>query len=531
MARRDDNLLVTAREMAGLDRRTIEEIGIPGIVLMENAARGAAAFYQEVVPDLLKRRVTVVAGAGNNAGDGFVLARILHGRGAAVRVVCLRPPERLQGDALSNFNILTKLEIPIHVWNESADFADQWPWIRESGAIIDAILGTGLSSEVRGLYREIIEAVNELKGIPILAVDLPSGLDAGTGRPLGAAIRASATATFGFIKTGLVIDPGLRFVGRLRRVDIGIPPEVSQACGIRRWWMDESFLQGWLTPRSPDAHKGTAGHVAVLSGSRGKTGAATLICQGAARVGAGLVTLLVPESLNPILEIKLTEAMTWPVAETEDQSPSLAALPDILALLEGKQALAMGPGISLHPSTQSLAMEMIAQCPCPMVLDADALTAVAKDPSVLARSSQAMILTPHPGEMARLIRGSTRDVQENRLETASAFSRQHGVVLVLKGQGTVVASPDGAVAVNASGIPAMASGGMGDALTGMIAGFLGQGFDAFQAACLGVFVHGAAADRCFGHIASRGLLASDLLGEVPAVIGDLERNGGAVSGF
>jgi NAD(P)H-hydrate epimerase len=517
--------------MAGLDRRTIEEIGIPGIVLMENAARGAAAFYEEVVPDLLKRRVTVVAGAGNNAGDGFVLARIFHGRGAAVQVVCLRPPERLQGEALTNFNILTKLDIPIHVWNESADFAEQWPWIRESGAIIDAVLGTGLSSEVRGLYREIIEAVNKLEGIPVLAVDLPSGLDATTGRPLGAAIRAAATATFGFLKTGLVIDPGQKFVGELKRVDIGIPHEVSQDCGIQRWRLDWNFLQGWLSPRAPDAHKGTAGHVAVLSGSRGKTGAAALICQGAARVGAGLVTLFIPESLNPVLEVKLTEAMTWPVAETEDLSPSLAALPEIMAAMKGKQALAMGPGISLHPSTQSLVLELIRQSPCPMVLDADALTAVAEDLSVLGKSSRPMILTPHPGEMARLIHGSTRDVQEDRLGAASAFSRQYGVVLVLKGHGTVVASPDGALAVNASGTPAMASGGMGDALTGMIAGFLGQGFDPFQAACLGVFVHGAAAVRCIGHVASRGLLASDLLGEVPAVIGDLERNGGAVSSF
>ncbi len=531
MAKRVESMLVTAQEMAKLDRQTIEEIGIPGIVLMENAARGAAAFYEEVIPDLLERHITVVAGAGNNAGDGFVLARIFHGRGASVRVVCLRPPERLQGDALTNFNILTKLEIPIHVWNESADFGDQWPWVRESGVLIDAILGTGLSSEVRGLYRQIIEAVNELTSVPVLAVDLPSGLDASTGKPLGAAIRAAATATFGFVKTGLVIDPGQRFVGKLKRVDIGIPREVSQACGIRRWWLDENFLQGWLFPRDPDAHKGTAGHVAVLSGSRGKTGAATLICQGAARVGAGLVTLFVPESLNPILEVKLTEAMTWPVAENEDQSPSLSATADILAVLKGKQALAMGPGISLNPSTQSLVMELIQQSPCPMVLDADALTAAAEHLSVLGKSSQPVILTPHPGEMARLIRGSTRDVQEDRLGMASAFSRQHGVVLVLKGHGTVVASPDGAVALNSSGTPAMASGGMGDALTGMIAGFLGQGFDPFQAACLGVYVHGAAAERCFGHVASRGLLASDLLDEVPRVIGDLERRAGAVSGF
>ena len=518
-----DRLLVSAREMAALDRQTIEKIGIPGMVLMENAARGAAAFYQEAVPDLLRRRIAVVTGAGNNAGDGFVLARIFHGRGAAVRVVCLRPPDRLQGDALTNFQILTQLDIPIHVWDESAEPADQWPWIRDSGAIIDAILGTGLNSEVRGLYREVIEGINALKSIPILAVDLPSGLDATSGRILGAAVRADATATFGFIKTGLVIEPGRSLVGTLKCVDIGIPHELLKDSSIRRWWMDAEFLQGWLPPRGADAHKGTAGHVAVLSGSRGKTGAATLICQGAARVGAGLVTLFIPESLNPILEVKLTEAMTWPIPETEEQSPGLGALSEILSFLSGKQALAMGPGISLHPSTCGLVMELIGKCPCPMVLDADALTVVARDLPVLGKTSQPMILTPHPGEMARLAGVSTREVQEDRIETASQFSSRHGVVLVLKGSGTVVASPDGAVVINSSGTPAMASGGMGDALTGMIAGFLGQGFDPFRAACLGVFVHGAAAERCFGHAASRGLLATDVLGEVPSVIGELER--------
>lgn len=523
MARRDVKILVSAAEMARLDRQTIDEIGIPGIVLMENAARGAAAFYEEAVPDLLERQITVVAGAGNNAGDGFVLARIFHGRGATVRVVCLRPPERLQGDALTNFSILTKLDIPVHVWSEDADFEEQWPWIRESGVIIDAILGTGLSSEMRGLYRQIVEAVNKLTNIPVLAVDIPSGLDAGSGKPLGLAIRATATATFGFAKIGLVIDPGREFVGRLKLVDIGIPREVAERCGIQRWWLDEELLWGWLPPRPLTAHKGTAGHMTVLSGSRGKTGAATLICQAAARVGAGLVTLFIPESLNPILEIKLTEAMTWPVAETGDQSPSLTALPEILAFLSGKQAMAIGPGISLHSSTRSLVLELIQRSPCPLVLDADALTAVAEDLSVLGKASQPMILTPHPGEMARLIQGSTRDVQENRIEVASEFSRRHGVVLVLKGNRTIVAAPDGAIAVNSSGTPAMASGGMGDTLTGMIAGFLSQGLAPFKAACLSVFVHGAAADRCFGSIASRGLLASDLLSEIPVVIGDLER--------
>lgn len=519
--------VLTASEMARLDRQTIEEIGIPGIVLMENAAQGAADFFLRELPDLSERRIAVVAGAGNNAGDGFVLARIFHNLGAAVRVVCLRSPDRLQGDALTNFRILERMDVPVVVWDEAKDFNTQWQWIAQSDAVIDAILGTGLKSEVQGLYRQVIEALNSLS-VPRLAVDVPSGLDASTGKPLGAAVRAFATATFGFLKVGLVVSPGEDYVGKLEVVDIGIPRDLAEANGIKRLWLDQELASEWLQPRPAESHKGTAGHVAVLSGSVGKTGAATLICLGAGRVGAGLVTLFIPASLNPILEVKLTEAMTYPIPETSEQTPSPKALGEILKFLEGKQVLAMGPGVSPHPETQDLVRALVLQAACPMVLDADALTALVDHLELVQQSSAPLILTPHPGEMARLIHGSNREVQENRLEVASQFSREHGVTLVLKGHRTVIAAPDGRLAINSSGNSAMASGGMGDALTGMIAGFLGQAFEPFQAACLGVFIHGAAADRCMHGVASRGLLASDLFESIPHVIGSVERYAGIV---
>jgi len=515
-------LIVTASEMAQLDRRTIEEIGIPGIVLMENAGRGAAAFYRQVILDLVKRRIAVVAGSGNNGGDGFVLARLFHEQGATVRVVCLRPPEKLQGDALTNFRILSRLAVEVFVWDENNDFSNQLKWIEEAEVIIDAILGTGLSSDVRGLYRDIIEAINQLQKT-VLAVDLPSGLDASTGKILGSAIRADATATFGLPKVGQFIEPGEDYVGRLGVVDIGIPANVVKSCNIQRWWLQEESFCGWLRPRIASAHKGQAGHVAVLAGSSGKTGAATLICEGAAHVGAGLVTLFIPSSLNPIVEVKLTEAMTYPIAETHEQTPAQAALPEILSFLQGKQALAIGPGISLHPETQELVKSLLLKAPCPMVLDADAVTILAGHCELFKQARQPLVLTPHPGEMARLIQGTTQDVQRNRLEVAAEFSRNYGVTLVLKGHRTVIAAADGRLAINGSGSPAMASGGMGDTLTGMIAGFVGQGLEPFRAACLGVFVHGAAADRRIGQVASRGLLASQILAEIPHVIGRLER--------
>ncbi|MGO9020744.1 MAG: NAD(P)H-hydrate dehydratase [Syntrophobacteraceae bacterium] len=514
-------LVLSAKEMAELDEQTIHEVGIPGIVLMENAAQGAAAFFLRVVPDLLGRRITVVAGSGNNAGDGFALARIYHSKGAQVNVVCLRSPVKLSGDALINFTTLEKIGIPITVWQEEKDFDEQWEPVCKSGAIIDAILGTGLKSEVKGLYRDIIERINGLN-VPVLAVDVPSGLDATTGLPLGAAIKATATATFGFLKIGHLIERGAELAGQVEVIDIGVPPGLVQSAGIQRYWLTGKFLSSWIEPRHPTTHKGQAGHVCVLSGSPGKTGAATLVCLGAARAGAGLVTLFIPESLNPILEVKLTEAMTFPIAETPEKTSASAALDQILGFLKGKQALAMGPGISTNEDTATLVKELLVKAPCPIVLDADAITAVSEDPATLRKAETPLVLTPHPGEMARICHCTVSDIQRNRLESASKFSREYGVVLVLKGHRTIIASPDGKLAINSTGNPAMASGGTGDTLTGIIAGLLAQGFDPFQAACLGVYVHGAACDRIFGGVSTRGLLATDMLDQVPAVLGFLE---------
>jgi NAD(P)H-hydrate epimerase len=517
-------LVLSAKEMARLDEQTIHEVGIPGIVLMENAAQGAAAFFLRVVPDLVDRRIAVVAGSGNNAGDGFALARIYHSKGARVNVVCLRSPLKLSGDALTNFEILEKIGIPITVWKEAQDFDAQWEPISKSGAIIDAILGTGLKSEVKGLYREIIERINRLD-VPVLAVDVPSGLDATTGLPLGAAIKATATATFGFLKIGHLIEQGSELVGQVEVIDIGIPPGLVRSAGIQRYWLTGKLLSSWIEPRHPTTHKGQAGHVCVLSGSPGKTGAAALVCLGAARAGAGLVTLFIAESLNPILEVKLTEAMTFPIAETAEKTAASAALDQILHFLQGKQALVMGPGISTNEDTATLVKELLVKAPCPVLLDADAITAVSEDPAILRKVEIPLVLTPHPGEMARICHCAVSDVQRNRLESASRFSRDYGVVLVLKGYRTIIAAPDGKLAINSTGNPAMASGGTGDTLTGIIAGLLAQGFDPFHAACMGVYVHGAACDRIFGGVSSRGLLATDMLDQVPAVLGFLEGGG------
>jgi NAD(P)H-hydrate epimerase len=286
--------------------------------------------------------------------------------------------------------------------------------------------------------------------------------------------------------------------------------------------LTDELLSTWIEPRSPDTHKGKAGHVCVLAGSLGKTGAATLVCLGASRAGAGLVTLFIPQSLNPILEVKLTEAMTFPIAETVDKTPASVAFDQILNFLKGKQALAIGPGISTNEDTTVLVKKLLIESPCPLVLDADAITAISDDPGILLKARVPVVLTPHPGEMARICHRSISDILGDPLESASGFAGQFGAALVLKGHRSVIAAPDGRLAINSTGNPAMASGGMGDTLTGIIAGLLAQGFDVFRAACLGVYVHGAACDRIFEEVSTRGLLATDMLDEIPAVLGLLE---------
>ncbi len=510
--------LLTASEMAQVDRITIEQVGVPGVVLMENAGKGATDFYQDLFPDICEKKVVIVAGSGNNGGDGFVIARHLWCRGSkSVKVICLKEMSRLRGDALVNCKIAEKLGIPLLELAGEDHLPEIRRHLESCDFIVDAILGTGLKSEVRGFYRRVIEAINEQEK-PVLAVDIPSGLDASSGRPLGVCIKAVATATFGLPKVGQVITPGHNYVGKLKVVDIGIPQSVITEFNPRRVFFDSTEAAGLLKPRQDDSHKGTYGHLLVVSGSVGKTGAAALVCQGASRVGTGLVTLAIPKSLNPILEVKLTEPMTLPVAETGEQTISLEALDTIVAEAKTRSALAVGPGISLNEEPLELVRKLIGRVDRPMVIDADGVTALKGHLEALSSSTAPVIITPHPGEMARIIGKTSSYVQANRLEVAEEFSKKHGVIVVLKGFRTIISAPDGRTTVNSTGNPAMATGGMGDVLTGMIGGFLAQKYDPFDAACLGVYFHGKAADTVCEQKKYASVLATDLLNVIPGEI-------------
>lgn len=513
--------LVTAETMRELDRQAIEGLGIPGALLMENAGRAVA---EEVWRRWRPRRVAVVAGRGNNGGDGFVAARHLANRGAEVAVFLLGRAEQLRGDAQLNCRIWLRMggRVQEVLGEEDLEALD----LGRFDVVVDAIFGTGLSSEVRGLQRRAIELINA-SGRPVAAVDIPSGVEATSGRVLGVAVRADLTVTFGMAKVGQAIWPGLAHVGDLVVADISIPRRLLEEVDTPYELLEREGLPA-LPPRRPWAHKGNFGHLLVVAGSPGKTGAAALCAQAAVRSGAGLVTLAVAASLNPILEVKLTEAMTEPVPD-EEGFLGPASLEAILRAAEGKTALALGPGISAREGTVRLVGDLLRRVRLPMVIDADGLNCLARLPEG-PRLARGAVLTPHPGEMARLLGCTPAEVQEQRLEVARRWAQQWGVVLVLKGSRTVIATPEGRAFINPTGNPGMASGGMGDVLTGMIGALLAQGMAPLEAARLAVFAHGAIADRLAGRRGQVGMLAGELIEEIPHVLAELGGDAGAAVG-
>ncbi len=510
--------VATAEQMQELDRKTIEVYRIPGIVLMENAGRGAADLIAATFPDLQNKKVAVVAGKGNNGGDGFVIARYFLNRGISAKVYLLTDPKALRGDAETNFHTFQLMKGEVIPIPSSKDYQKVRKDLERFDILIDGIFGTGLDAEVRGYYREVIDHLNTLQK-PIVAIDIPSGLDANTGKPLGAAIRATLTITFGLPKVGHLIAPGVAYVGELKVLDIGIPRKLVEEEKIQTTLLENDKIQKLLSvPRRLDTHKGDYGHLLVLAGSVGKTGAAAMACQAALRMGAGLVTLAIPKSLNPIMEMKLTEVMTEPLPETPKQTLSLRGLNAILRLCENKKAVIIGPGIGTEKETQSLVLKLLRTLELPVILDADGLTALATQPKFLPASNHSLILTPHPGEMARLLQSTPKEVQDNRIATSRDFAQSRQVHLILKGYRTLVATPKGEVFINSTGNPGMASGGTGDILTGMLGGLLSQGFDLLASLQAAVYLHGLAGDVVARERGEKSLIATDLIEKLPSLL-------------
>lgn len=512
--------IVTAAQMQALDRRTIAEAHIPGLTLMEQAGTGVVTAMEQAYGSLANKRVTILCGKGNNGGDGFVVARLLRRKRARPSVLLLTHPKDLQGDARRMCRRFVAAAGAASIQaNPNVDQVQRQ--LRSADLAVDALLGTGLSSPVSGAYQATIDLLNEIsveKKCPVVAVDLPSGIHADTGRVLGSAVRASLTVTFGLPKIGLYLGSGIDHAGQVSIWDIGIPRDYIDSIESRISLMTREDVRRVIPRRLPSAHKGTYGHAAIIAGSIGKSGAAAMAATAALRIGTGLVTVATPTSVNPVLEAKLLEAMTVPMPETNAKTLASSGLEELVSFANARSAVAIGPGLTTHSDTAMLIHALLRRMEKPFVLDADGLNAISEKVILLDTCKTCPILTPHPGEMARLDKTSVQSVNGNRIGTATRFADKHGVILVLKGARTIVAKPDGHVAICPTGNPGMATAGTGDALTGIIVGLLAQQLTPWDAACAGTYLHGLAGDLAAAEFGQAGMLAGDLIARIPCAL-------------
>ena len=508
--------LVTAKEMRDMDNETIESFGLPGMVLMENAGLGTVRFLVSMFPDILKKKVAIFSGRGNNGGDGFVIARYLNSMKVETCVYLLSKKDIVKGDAALNLKLLSKTEVPIIEITDEKSFQLYEKKIAESDILIDAILGTGLNSDVKGLFKEVINYINTLKK-PVLAVDIPSGLNCDSGDICGVAVKADCTATFAFAKLAHMLYPGIDYTGKLDIINIGIPSYIVEKSLPQHRLLTSSYIASFFTKRAFDVHKGSTGHLLVIAGSRGKSGAAAMTAQAAIKSGSGLVSVAVPSSINSIMECLLIEAMTLPLNDTSEGMFLCPSTETLKNLFIGKKCIAIGPGIGRQAETIAFVHKVIKESCVPIVIDADGLNCIGKDNQIFAKSKVPIVLTPHPGEMSTLTGLSIDTIQKNRIFNARQFAEKFGVYLVLKGAKTIIAHPDGKIFINPTGNTGMASGGMGDVLTGIIASLITQGMPVEKAVQAGVFIHGMTADMFYDKTAF-GFTASDVIQGLPQII-------------
>jgi hydroxyethylthiazole kinase-like uncharacterized protein yjeF len=504
----------TAEEMRRVDQRAVEELGIPGAALMENAGRGAAAVIRGAAGELgLPRRggrVAIVCGKGGNGGDGFVVARWLKRAGHRVQVFLLTRPEELRGDPALKLREMERAGVRPRVVDDAAALL---PALRGAQLVVDAMLGTGARGRPSPLVAAAIEAVNA-SGRPVVALDVPSGLSADALTSEGLVVHATLTTTFAGLKRGLVAGPDVARAGRVVVVDIGVPAD-EVARGVTTFVLGPEDVRRHFPPRLRDAHKGSYGHLLVVAGSVGKTGAAALAARAAMRAGVGLVTVATAASAQPVVASLIVEAMSEPVVETGARTISLKALETLRDLAARRDAVTLGPGLGLDEETQALARTLVFECPQPMVVDADALTALTGHLDRLRGAAGPRCLTPHPGEMARMLGVSVADVQRDRIATARRFATTHAVSVVLKGASSVVGLPDGTVLLNSTGNPGMASGGTGDVLSGVLGAFLARGLAAEAALPAAVYLHGLAGDVAAERVGQESLVAGDVIEALP----------------
>lgn len=507
--------------MKAIDEKAIKEYGIPSLVLMENAGLRTVEVIEEILGDVQGKNIVVVVGKGNNGGDGLVIARHLLNAGALVKTFMMGRLEELSPDNLTNFNIIKKMTSDYYSLYEETDLDKLMLVLLSADLIVDSIYGVGFKGKLNDFDAKIIKMVNWSQA-PVVAVDIPSGLEADTGKVQGEAIMALHTVTFGLPKLGLLLEPGKSYVGTLSVADISIPKTILQDKSLKHTIITRDIISPLIKPRLAESHKGTYGHVLVVGGSIGLTGAVVMTANAAIRTGAGLVTAAVPESLLPIVHSNLVEVMTSPLAETRQSTIALEAKPALENLLGTVSVCAVGPGMGRYPEALAIIDYIIERAGVPIVIDADGLNALEKNMSILKDRQVPIVITPHPGEMARLTGKTIAEIQADRLNIAIEFAQEWGITVVLKGNNTIIATANGEAYININGNPGMATAGSGDVLCGMIAGLIAQGLNPVEAAYTGVFLHGATGDRVAEEKGQKGMIAGDLINTIPDILREFE---------
>jgi hydroxyethylthiazole kinase-like uncharacterized protein yjeF len=518
--------ILKAAQMAEVDRLTTEQHLIPSILLMENAGRSVADQLGNDCPGLLHKNIAILCGRGNNGGDGFVVARYLSLRGATPSVLLFSDPEKLKGDALTNWKIIRTMDLPIQILPTPSEAKSYLRKIVPPDVIVDALFGTGLSKAIGPDFRGIIEWINRNSSTAyVAAVDIPSGVMADSPEIPGPAVRAHLTVTFSALKLAHVIPPASDYAGKVVLAPIGSPSALFEKGEYHMNLIDREQVRKALPPRTRESHKGSYGHVYVVAGSRGKSGAALMTGLSALRSGAGLVTLWVPKGLQRDIAGKYPELMTEFLPQTEDETSDRAGADRVLEQLSQVEALVLGPGLTTNPSTRRLVWELVRNATVPVVIDADGINAFVPPAEPLRNEAgQPVVITPHPGEMARLMGKNISDVQRNRLETARECAARYHCYVILKGFQTVIATPEEDLFINNTGNPGMATGGTGDVLAGMVGRFVagwnkersaGKDCDLADYIAAAVHLHGLAGDLAAEEEGMESLIATDLLVYLP----------------
>ncbi|NLB18840.1 MAG: NAD(P)H-hydrate dehydratase [Syntrophomonadaceae bacterium] len=513
--------IVSAQEMRGIDQRAIQEYGISSLILMENAGVRVVEVANTFLENKSNPLVAVVAGKGNNGGDGLVVARHLINSGARVEIFVSGNLQEMTPDCQVNYEILMKMRASIYLLPAEEAISQLTISALAADLIIDAMYGISFHGRLGEDDARIVSILNR-SGKPIVAIDIPSGVEADSGKVFGEAIRAAWTVTLALPKMGILVEPGRSHAGRVTVADISIPSILMSDPVLKQNLLTEEMVTGFFPPRPHESHKGTFGHTIVVGGSVGMTGAVALASAAALSVGAGLVTAAVPESLAPIVEGALVEVMTIPLPENRYKSIAEESLPVIETLLERASVCAIGPGLSRYAEAGAIVRFILERSGVPIVIDADGLNALCEDNSILSKRQVPIVLTPHPGEMARLLGKTVEYVQSNRLKVAREAAMEWGVTIVLKGANTVVAEPGGELYLNITGNPGMATAGSGDVLTGVISGLISQGLRPNVAASIGVYIHGKAGNLVKERNGERGLVAGDMIRALTEVIKGFE---------